>query len=537
MMAAERNSALHLSASGRPRSTSGSSAVLLNRATNSDGRTSVGLESASGLGGPSHERSASGSAYTPTTPGASTPFSYVTPEVQESSPADPYYRPPRARRPTMEAQSPSARTGLTWAVGDLGTKRWSQASRDRVEIGEGLAGPSMSGRATPVPGYLASRELSDLNVNDPRRPKTDYAVREVDYYYGVRGPALSAMPGRRLGTGPADPTGPISSAAGWIKGLFGGKSKEKGKGFEVVRSSRVPSSMMTPRALSGPGPRAGDGELYRDESSQSPEAREGRGAGAGVGEAVSLVDIEPVAEDSREAQESEGEDDDAPPHAITSDDGADDQLASSPVSPVPPLLPRIDTGGGIELPSRVGSKTSVRPGHGIIQSIPPVPRKSSKRTSVPRVNIHPHRSQLSAVRGSPPSSPPALGDGRSGSLSAPKIDHPGTTASPTRPSPTRLPFGSEQSSIREQPPSNEGDSRSSSMLPPLDDGGARLGAPARTGADVSERPTSMGFVSQHRAHDNIHVVVPTEPGGAHLRGSTAEIVHDHAARNGSASTG
>ncbi|KAI9883431.1 MAG: hypothetical protein M1823_004805 [Watsoniomyces obsoletus] len=551
MLAAEHNSGIHLNAAGRPRSTSGSSAVLLNRAANSDGRTSVGLESASGLGGPNHERSASGSAYTPTTPGASTPFSYATPEVQESSPADPYYRPPRARRPTLEAQSPSARTGLPWGVGDLTTKRWSQASRDHVETGEVLAGPSVSGRATPVPGYLASREMSDLNVNDPRRPKTDYAVREVDYYYGVRGPALSAMSGRRLGTGPADPTGPISSAAGWIKGLFGGKSKEKGKGFEVVRSSRVPSSMMAARVTSGPGPKPREGEPYRDESSQSPEARGAesrvgeRGVGGNVGESVSLVDIEPIVEDHRGVQDSEreGDDDDAHPHATTSDDdGDDEQFVSSPLSPVPPSLPRIDTGGGIELPSRIGSKTSVRPGHGIIQPTPPVPRKSSKRISVPRVDVQPHRSRLSAVRGSPPSSPPAIGVAPRGGLAAPKTNPSGSNTSSTRPSPTRMPFGSEQSSIRDHPPSNEGDSRSSSILPALDDGGggggaARLGVPARTAADVSERPTSMGFVSQHRAHDHIHVVVPTEPDGAHLRGSTAEIVQEHASRNGSASTG
>ncbi|KAI8251642.1 hypothetical protein K4K58_008670 [Colletotrichum sp. SAR11_239] len=75
-------------------------------------------------------------------------------------------------------------------------------------------------------------------------PRADYSTREVDFYYGVRGPALNSEGvGRKLGTGPADPTGPMSSAAGWFRNFFGGKTKEKGKGFEVVRSSRMPPAM------------------------------------------------------------------------------------------------------------------------------------------------------------------------------------------------------------------------------------------------------------------------------------------------------
>jgi hypothetical protein len=84
---------------------------------------------------------------------------------------------------------------------------------------------------------------SDLDLADPApRERTDYAVREVDYYYGVRGPALSNAPARKLKTGPADPVGPVSSATTWFQRLVGGKRKDKGKGFEVVRSSRVPAN-------------------------------------------------------------------------------------------------------------------------------------------------------------------------------------------------------------------------------------------------------------------------------------------------------
>lgn len=68
-------------------------------------------------------------------------------------------------------------------------------------------------------------------------------MREVDFYYGVRGPALSNAPARKLKTGPADPVGPVSSATTWFQRLVGGKRKDKGKGFEVVRSSRVPANM------------------------------------------------------------------------------------------------------------------------------------------------------------------------------------------------------------------------------------------------------------------------------------------------------
>ena len=57
------------------------------------------------------------------------------------------------------------------------------------------------------------------NPNELTRTKTDYAIREVDFYYGIRGPALSGGT-RKLRTGPANPTGPMSSVTGWFKGFI-----------------------------------------------------------------------------------------------------------------------------------------------------------------------------------------------------------------------------------------------------------------------------------------------------------------------------
>ena len=96
----------------------------------------------------------------------------------------------------------------------------------------------MSGRGTPVPAYLPAPK-DDMEMEDTEQTK-DYAVREVDFYYRVRGPPLSHAGTRKLKTGPADPTGPVSSATGWVRNLFQGKTKDKGKGFEVVRSARAP---------------------------------------------------------------------------------------------------------------------------------------------------------------------------------------------------------------------------------------------------------------------------------------------------------
>ena len=257
---------------GRSRSLSGSSAKLLGRAGASDSRLSGGLDSMNGAN-PAHRPRDSGSgAFTPSTPGAASTFSGAATAaaaqggilgISTVDTATPYYRPPRARRPTLDAYSPAARSRGSWASGDWANKRWSHTSGgpgDQLDAGEG---PSVSGRETPLPPHMSSQpQPSEAYVNEPKS-NTDYAVREVDFYYGVRGPALSTLPTRRLGTGPADPTGPVASAAGWFKGLFGGKTKEKGKGFEVVRSSRMPPAMMAAKMSDSNSPEDSEAGLAK----------------------------------------------------------------------------------------------------------------------------------------------------------------------------------------------------------------------------------------------------------------------------------
>lgn len=514
-LSANRSQRPHLSG-GRPRSTSGSSALLLNRHVTSDGRASVGFDSASALGGTLHNRSASGSAYTPTTPGAASPFSMIQEEAHDPGPADPYYRPPRIRRPTIEGPSPGARSRVSTFSADWANKRWSQVSRERGTPDE-MEGPLPPERGTPVPAYIASREFSDVNLNDPRRSPTDYAVREVDYYYGVRGPALSSMPSRRLGTGPADPTGPIASAASWFRGLFGGKTKEKGKGFEVVRSSRVPG----PRLVSDAMPVRGiDG--YRDEVTPPHEVAYAHEQGTPSGrDEVPLVDIEHVSDPETRGGKRGG--DEGSDILQSGSESLNQELhRRSPISPVPPSLPRIDTVGGIELPSRVGSKASSRPSQDTSGlRAPEVPRKSSKRHKAIPIDVTQDTARSSAIRASPPVSP---GVSQQRSHERLNLDHPGPTS--RSPSP-RMPFGSEQST--------EAGSRSSSMLQPQNSEGNVPGSELRRtpspGQPVHHRQTSLGYVQQHRASDSIYIPSPPALGSMDFRPSSAEIVDERTARS------
>ncbi|KAL2137062.1 hypothetical protein VTI74DRAFT_9668 [Chaetomium olivicolor] len=220
---------------GRVRSESaGSMGMLMHRRH----RSSSALDSLSL--DPGRNLDSGASSFTPTTPGEASTFSYLPSPKQVARPQgpfglqtpDPYYRPPRQRRPTIESSaSPSVRTSGPWKNSEWAQKRLSLA-------GSGTVGdPAESGAqimrdSTPAPYAL------------PFAPRADYSTREVDFYYGVRGERLNSdAPNRKLGTGPADPTGPIASAASWFWGMFGKKGKDKGKGFEVVRSSRMPLAM------------------------------------------------------------------------------------------------------------------------------------------------------------------------------------------------------------------------------------------------------------------------------------------------------
>jgi len=395
MLDTENDRKSYMMDSGRLRSQSaGSTGVLLNR------QSVGGLEpNSDAFGAISPQQLGSGvSSYTPTTPGEASTFSFLPSAAAPSGlrrdrgpilglataeTSDPYYRPPRLRRPTLDAYSPGARSRGSWASGEWANRRWSQqdSTNPDLEQAETFEGPSISGRATPVPPSAL-----DGSPNDPRRSKADYTTREVDFYYGVRGPALNAnIPSRRIKTGPADPTGIPASAAGWFKGFFGGKTKEKGKGFEVVRSSRMPPSLTTKNAPDEPGIPEGipvtidavrNGPIDSDDESLAggrTRAGPSHVAAATENETGSLVS--PM-----------GSEDDY-------DSDGDEEFDSTRISDIPPTLPGIDVGEtGIELPSRFPSKatskaSSRRPkGNDTndIPFIPSVPSQPFRKPTVPR---------------------------------------------------------------------------------------------------------------------------------------------------------
>lgn len=519
---------------GRSRSMSGSSAILLNRQGVSDNRRSVGLDSAG---------SAGGTGDTPLSGGASA-FSYLPGgsqaagqgggiiNIRSAEAADPYYRPPRPRRTTLEADSPPSGHGRgSWGPSDWANKRWSQHSPDLEGSPRPNGEPTMSGRGTPLPAHLGgTRERSDSDAEDPRQSTTDYATREVDFYYGVRGPALSNQPTRRLKTGPADPTGPVSSATGWIKSLFGAKTKDKGKGFEVVRSSRAPATdRRTPSGVV-------DGEPHYSDESATHQPERSRGlALSDEGDAIG-AGTRHLPEDESISPPTTDDEDDNDSGSISEEDWHLNR--ESQISQLPPTLPTIETPGGIELPSRIASKASSRPGrkNSSINHPPSIPRKSSRRDS--STDLDKVGARLSTVAASPPNTPKRTHNEPSGlNLSTQP------SLRPPQQGTGRLPFDSKHRSSRSQDThlSTGNASTSSSIFSPgiqeSDDhavGHARhsssvLGALA---PDVRlDRPSSMGYVQQHRASDNIH---KAKPGDAQALGSRAEVVNASSRRSVSA---
>ncbi|KAF7513925.1 hypothetical protein GJ744_006539 [Endocarpon pusillum] len=486
---------------GRARSLSASSALLLQRNAGSDGRSSI---QGSGSGVNVHHRASHSGQFTPE---AGSTFSKTASahrvsgapaallSLKQVDVSDPYYRPPRQRRNTVDLISPTARSRVSLASGEI---QDVQNDADRGSEEDPGVGLSISGRVTPIQGHAAGdKDDYDDLTHELNGNKADYyASREVDYYYGVRGPALSSGT-RRLKTGPADPTGPVSSATGWFRSLFGGKTKEKGKGFEVVRSARAPPQGLMPvrgRTAIGPEPYRDsptDSQYANKRNSDPPTKNEGDAVG-------SDVFVEPYSDDVSE----------------------EDLIPAQRVSPIAPSLPAIDAGGDIELPSRVNSRASRVSGS--VSDGPPrapyVPRRSSKRTSGHLTADFP-AARLSTVAASPPSSPQkARGPGHK---------HLASTGSTSG----RLPFGVRNSPSKSSRYSAGAESTASSIGPLGDEenqvpsftharhSSSALGAHA---PDIKEdRPSSMGYVSQHRASDNIRKV---DSGSSEFKGSTAEFV-------------
>lgn len=523
---------------GRSRSMSGSSTILLNRQHN---RASSGLDSVSAAGAHPTNGDSGSAPYTPTTSGGASAFSYMpgtsqvagqgnsggprTIGLTKPETSDPWYRPPRARRPTNDALPWQNRRRGSWISASRTNKRWSLQNPEHdwslAPVDFPAEGPSASGRTTPHPLQMGLiRDRSDSNLEDPRRSKTDYATREVDYYYGVRGPALSTLPTRRLKTGPADPTGPVSSATGWFKNLFGGKTKEKGKGFEVVRSSRAP-----------------------------PIDRRAQSAGIGGGNGSPYFDDPPL-ERTREFTLSDDGDaigggtrhlpDEAPPSPLGSEnEGSDRSLPNEEESPIkrtsqvprfPPTLPIIESGNGIELPSRLGSKASSRHGRGNSWTTNPDPSssKATRRASQPERVHQDDFLLLPRIDSSPPSGSQQLNGHNDSNHILPERLQPSDNV------PQRLPFESRLSSSQETRASTSLKSAGSSISPSTSNAGqpdSRTRAPSSALGALApdlrhDRPSSMGYVHQHRAGDNIRVAQLND---SPLLGSAAEL-HDGSSR-------
>ncbi|KAL8843821.1 MAG: hypothetical protein Q9176_001783 [Flavoplaca citrina] len=517
---------------GRSRSISASSAILLNKQNpTGDPRQSVGLESVSAAGTGNNVGDNASAPYTPVASGGASAFSYLpgsSQHVQATSggaaivnlknaeSADPYYRPPRPRRATLDP-SPRARSRGSWVSAEPANKRWSQHTPEQEGSPIPLENPT-SGRVTPLPAHLG-RERAESDPDDPRGSKTDYATREVDFYYGVRGPALSSQPTRRLKTGPADPTKPMLSASGWIKGLFGGKTKDKGKGFEVVRSSRAPpAGRRSPSAdmLAAERPFVDEPEAVLPQRTRELElSDDGDAIGGGTRH---------LPGDSASSNSSDED--------LGDRSGSDEEWEQTHrVSSVPqfaPSLPSIEAGGGIELPSRIGSKASSRPTRENSrrnERPPPVRRNNSKRDllgDIPDFDFG-ETPRLSTVMPSPPTTPQR----------PTRLYNPDTVPHQHLRPPEnskRLPFES-QLSPTDSRFSTGGESANSTVAAQVsdDDLQGRYGHVRHSSSVLGvlapdirqDRPSSLGYVQQHRASDNIHTASPDDPP---LLGSSAEFV-------------
>ncbi|KAK7908485.1 hypothetical protein PG985_015788 [Apiospora marii] len=412
-----------------------------------------------------------GSNYVPGTPGEVSNFSFLPSPGQATRPqptADPYYRPPRAARRTgsedIGATPTHHRSRQSVGSIDLTDKRMSKHGASFIDLPDADGSPSRG--QTPAPPQAYTPVFA---------PRADYSTREVDFYYGVRGPALNSDgPGRKLGTGPADPTSPVSTATGWLKGLFGGKTKEKGKGFEVVRSARMPPAMKARGGdFADDGPPEGipvamgvlrNGPIESDDEDSSPRAKKAK---------------------KRDLLGDDGEESQA-------DDEEERDVGTTKVVEGPPLLPDLDAGESFNMPSRLNSaKTnrtvSKRTARGVemdsLEPLPDVPRKSSKRNSGvdiikgPLVNLAPSHEGA---------------DGGSGTT------------------PARLPFDRTNSSRR----------LSGSSLAATDDMNSQFPSAGISGDSGDERPTSYGHVHQH----SISRIDPSSDQRLDLLGSSAEVV-------------
>lgn len=502
------------------------------------------------------------------------------------SDAGPFYRPPRIRTNTIGmTDSPNAHSRGSWASGDWTVPRYDSAGNPVTPTGSAAPRapfghvPSSSQGSLPGSRGITSEDWdapTALNTNNPNsgaatppvfgilhgpgsmrhqttestlgsgRGHTDYAVREMDFYYGVRGPALSSSaPSRKLGTGPADPTSPMAVAKGWLINRFG-RRKEKAKGFEVVRSSRAPEMLKEIQEAAEKArkeqEKKGSGEeigvaVTRDGDDSSSDDEEAGSGHRRVGD----HQVKTTTDSEEENGSDEGDDDDNDaegednygegPSRLSG--GARGTIQSNPST-------SIGTDNGL---SRNFSRRS-QPG---VDGAPKVPRKSSKRRSTSQPLLGPG-ADSPAILGS--HRPPELKEvipptpTRSHTLYDPPLPsqvHLRQQQEQNRNSSTRLPFQtpsthSRNSSRHESKPevneahtsptNSRNSSNASSILPPVPglynsrggDNGSVCGSIGGQG-----RPASVGTVNRHRMEDSLTEVTDQRALVAGL-GSTAELV-------------
>lgn len=492
---------------GRSRSLSASSAILLNQRT--PDRMSTHLDRTdTGSAEADHSTEYNAFSFLPDSDPAG---SSRRPDLSlRTNEGQVFYRQPRPRRPTGDMMTPGARSRGSWASGEWINKVSAEGQGDQAYNRNSTSNqlstsPEGNNKVAPAPAYMRQREGSDPVLNNdrnPRRSNVDYAVREVDFYYGMqRGPALNAQPTRKLKTGPADPVGPASSAAGWFRGFFGGNRKESGKGFEVVRSSRVPPQRFTdeeqPENFQEP---------YHDNPQSPPDHS-------------TVIPGQRTRSNDADRHQTPGDrsdrgfdEDESAPSPINSDDEAYDGAESRPsrVSDLAPSLGPLDVGSSIHLPSRFNSNATKQPsrhpsGRDNGSIAPTVPYKSSRRGSQSEDQLFdPHH--LSTVPDIPERH--SYSHGRNVSQSqAGRV--PFTT--PLSPMSGRGSLGAESALDIDTMASN-------GREPPESSIGVALSAPLE-----DARHPSVGYVNQYRASDSI------TQGSADLNlreGTSAEFVSD-----------
>ncbi|KAF3939867.1 hypothetical protein ABW19_dt0207636 [Dactylella cylindrospora] len=382
--------------------------------------------------------------------------------------AGPYYRAPR-KKVRGQGRSDSMGTGDWDTSSPSSYNRYNgptdYSTREGVDgfsnIPLGDMGDENSRFGYSNPAFMIPGN-TDSVASDPRKIQ-DYTQRESDFYYGVRGPALSAQPSRKLRTGPADPTSTVASATGWLnKFSKWTKGKNKEKGFQVVRSARAPPPMRS--------------AIENDDESEPVGRPSGIAAGKQPRQSGSEDEGGPP-HIPRGADMDSASDEDLTDSDFSEDDGVGTPRPTSQLSPLPPVLPEIQIGDAFAVQSRVNSRKSAK------SVKPQVPRKSSKRRSA-HMSIPPNTYQPLSQAPEPPL--PRLYD--------PPLHENRSTSSThrlpfTRPSGTHAPLevsdGGQGEDRHSGYSTNSSVLNSPAMLPIDDEAG-------------NGRPASLGTVNRHK---------------------------------------